>query len=384
MPERLDKIPFNRPFVAGRELLYLANAVLVEHRLSGGGTYGRLCAQWLEGRLRASKAFLTPSCTAALEMAALLCNIEPGDEVIMPSFTFSSTANAFVLRGAIPVFVDIRPDTLNIDESQIAAAVTTKTRAIVPVHYAGVSCDMHAIMKIARDHGLRVIEDAAQALLSPSGNGFAGTTGDIGCLSFHETKNVICGEGGAILVNDPALHERAEIIWEKGTNRAQMIRGEADKYTWLDIGSSYVANELAAAFLCAQFERADEIIARRQAIHDRYAAGLAELVPQIQFGHRQAGNAGNGHIFYLMTQTEATRTALLKYLVDRNIHAIFHYIPLHSAPAGRRYGRAHGTELPVTDRVASTLVRLPLFFGISNDEVDTVIHAIHTFFREHV
>jgi dTDP-4-amino-4,6-dideoxygalactose transaminase len=376
-----EKIPFNRPYLVGRELLNAADAVLVKQQLSGGGYYGRGCAEWLQRELGAAKALLTHSCTAALEMAALLCDIGPGDEVIMPSFTFASTANAFVLRGAVPVFVDIRPDTLNLDERQVEAAVTSRTRAIVPVHYSGFPCDMPALLDIARRYELYVIEDAAQALLSRHKGRALGTIGDIGCLSFHETKNIIAGEAGAILVNNPKLIARAEIIWEKGTNRVEMLRGEVDKYTWLDIGSSFSPSEIIAAFLHAQFERASEIIGRRRQIHDRYRTGLRHLEPRVTLPLVHELINGNAHIFYVLTSSAEERKALIAHLRDRQIQAIFHYIPLHSAPAGQRYCRTHGAELPVTDRVSTCLLRLPLFYEMRDDQVDRVVDGVVDFYR---
>jgi dTDP-4-amino-4,6-dideoxygalactose transaminase len=355
--------------------------VLVKRRLSSAGSYSTLCASWLEAKLGAAKALLTHSCTAALEMATLLAGIGPGDEVILPSFTFSSTANAVVLRGAVPVFVDIRSDTLNIDERLVARAVTPRTKAIIVVHYAGYPCDMAAIQHVARIHGLIVIEDAAQAVLARHNGHALGTIGDIGCFSFHETKNIIAGEGGAILVNNPTLRERAEIIWEKGTNRMRMMRGEIDKYTWLDVGSSFAPSELIAAFLYAQFERADQIIARRRALHDRYRQGLAPLTPRVVLPFEHEPGSGTAHIFYLLTRTAEERTALLRHLAAENINAVFHYVPLHSAPAGRRYGRTFGDTLPVTDEISATLARLPLFHEMEDAEVDTVVEAVTAFYN---
>jgi dTDP-4-amino-4,6-dideoxygalactose transaminase len=376
----LPPIPFNRPYLAGREFQDIADAVLVKGKISGAGAYSRMCALWLETQLQAEKALLTHSCTAALEMAALLCDIRPGDEVIMPSFTFSSTANAFALRGAVPVFVDIRQDTLNIDERLIEGAITARTKAIVPVHYAGYPCDMRSIMAIAEAHRLFVIEDAAQALLGCYGNRRLGTIGDVGCFSFHETKNIISGEGGAILVNRPEWQERAEIVWEKGTNRMQMMAGLVDKYTWLELGSSFAPSEIIAAFLHAQFERAGEIIARRRALHDRYRQGLAGLAPLVTLPCEHADGSGSAHIFHLLTRTPAERTLLLHHLAARKINAIFHYVPLHSSPAGRRYGRTVGDGLPVTDHVSATLVRLPLFYEMREDEIDRVVAAVAEFY----
>ena len=354
------KIPFNKPYMAGRELEYIAQAHANGH-LSGDGPFTRRCHAWLEERIGCKKALLTHSCTGALEMAALLLDLQPGDEVIMPSFTFVSTANAFVLRGAVPVFVDIRADTLNLDESLIEAAITPRTRAICAVHYAGVGCEMDAIMSIAHKHGLFVVEDAAQCILSSYKGRPLGGMGHLAALSFHETKNVICGEGGALLINDQRFVERAEIIREKGTNRSKFFRGQVDKYTWVDIGSSWLPGELNAAFLAAQMERADEITARRLEIWRRYydwsapleASGAVRrpVVPS-HCGH-------NAHMFYLLLPDLERRTAFIARLRDDGILAVFHYIPLHSAPAGRRFGRSG--ELPVTDDVGDRLVRLPLW-----------------------
>lgn len=375
-------IPFNKPFTIGAELDYITDAVKRGH-LSGDGYYTKLCHRWLEEKLGAKRALLTHSCTAALEMAAILCDIQPGDEVIMPSYTFVSTANAFVLRGGVPVFVDIRRDTLNLDETLIEAAITGKTKAIVPVHYAGVSCEMDAIMAIARRHKLLVVEDAAQAVLSEYRGRRPGAIGDLGCLSFHETKNVISGEGGALLINNPALVERAEIIREKGTNRSKFFRGEVDKYTWVDIGSSFLPSELIGAFLWAQLEHAGAIIERRRQVCAIYRAALQDLVdegllslPQVE----PEGVAGNGHMFYLFTRTAAERAPLLAHLKAAGVHAVFHYVPLHSSPAGRRFGRAYGT-LAVTDDLAERLVRLPLYFNLGDDEARAIAGQVRRFFR---
>lgn len=377
------KLPFNKPFTIGRELDYIADAV-ARGQLSGDGYYTKQCNEWLEQQLGAARALLTHSCTAALEMAAILCDVQAGDEVIMPSYTFVSTANAFVLRGAVPVFVDIRPDTLNLDETQVEAAITPKTRVIVPVHYAGVPCEMNALMAVAGQHGLRVVEDAAQAMLSRYRGRSAGTIGHLGCFSFHETKNLISGEGGALLINDPDLAERAEIIREKGTNRSQFFRGAVDKYTWVDIGSSFLPSELIGAFLWAQLEHAQAITARRRAICIRYAEGLRHLadaglvsLPQPDPEDLQS----NGHMFYLLARDLDQRTALLAHLKAAGIYAVFHYVPLHDAPAGRRFGRSHG-DLPVTRDVADRLLRLPLYYSLHDSEVDQVIDAVNTFFRK--
>lgn len=371
------KIPFNKPFIVGKELFYIAQAVLAG-RISGDGPFTRKCHQWLEERLGTPRALLTHSCTAALEMAAMLCDIQPGDEVIMPSYTFVSTANAFVLRGGVPVFVDIRADTLNIDERLIEAAITPRTRAIVPVHYAGVPCEMDEIMAIGARHGVFVVEDAAQGLMSDYKGRALGSIGHLGCLSFHETKNVISGEGGALLVNDPAFASRAEIIREKGTNRSQFFRGQVDKYTWVEPGSSYLPSEIIGAFLFAQLEQAESITARRIALCRRYADALQPLAEKGLIGLPQFGH-GNGHMFYIMLADKSTRAELIQHLDAREVMAVFHYVPLHSAPAGRRYGRAHG-ELPVTDRVSNRLLRLPLYFGMLDAEHEAVVEGVETFF----
>lgn len=374
--------PFNKPFIIGPELEYIADAVARGH-LSGDGHYTKLCHQWLEERLGAKRALLTHSCTAALEMAAILCDIQPGDEVIMPSYTFVSTANAFVLRGGVPVFIDIRPDTLNLDEKLIEAAITPKTRAIVPVHYAGVACEMDAIMTLARRHDLLVVEDAAQAVLAEYKGRRPGAIGDLGCLSFHETKNVISGEGGALLINNPDLVERAEIIREKGTNRSKFFRGEVDKYTWVDIGSSFLPSELIGAFLWAQLQHAAEISNRRRALCALYQDALQDLadaglmqLPQPE----PEGVAGNGHMFYMFTRTAAERAALLAHLKAAGVHAVFHYVPLHSSPAGRKFGRTAG-PLPVTEDLAERLVRLPLYFNLDDAAARDIAGHVRRFFK---
>lgn len=377
-----DYIPFNKPFVVGKELYYIAQTVMKEKHLAGDGAFTKKCQAWIENRLGCAKALLTHSCTAALEIAAILCDIGPGDEVIMPSFTFVSTANAFVLRGGIPVFIDIRPDTLNMDERLIEAAITPRTRAIVPVHYAGTACNMDAIMEIAEKHGLFVIEDAAQALLSTHRNKCLGAVGHLGCLSFHETKNIISGEGGALLINDPRLIARAEIIREKGTDRSRFFRGEIDKYTWQDVGSSFLPGELMAAFLYAQLEEAERIIANRCQIHRRY---LDLLQPLAERGHvRLPGFSSdcvqNGHIFYILTVSQEVRDGLLGHLRKAGINAVFHYVPLHSSPAGIRFCRSIG-DMEITDRVSNQLLRLPLFYEMREDEVGRVVAEILSFFE---
>jgi dTDP-4-amino-4,6-dideoxygalactose transaminase len=375
------KIPFNKPFTIGAELDNIAAAVREGH-LSGDGPFTRRCHHWLEERLGAKRALLTHSCTGALEMAAILCDLQAGDEVIMPSFTFVSTANAFVLRGAVPVFIDIRADTFNLDERLVGAAVTPRTRAIVPVHYAGVACEMDAIVTLAKAHGLIVIEDAAQGILSEYKGKKLGAIGHLGCLSFHETKNVISGEGGALLVNDERFIGRAEVIREKGTNRAQYFRGEVDKYSWVDIGSSYLPSELIGAFLWAQLERADAIKAKRTGLCAAYRKGLEPLAARGALALPQpepAGVTGNGHMFYILLRDLAARTRLIAHLKARGVHSVFHYVPLHSSPAGRRFGRATG-PMTVTDGVSERLLRLPLYYDLTDADVAGIVAAIAEFF----
>ena len=374
----MKPIPFNKPFIIGRELDYIAAAVQQGH-LSGDGAYSKLCQRWFEQNLGCPQALLTHSCTAALEMAAILCDIQPGDEVILPSYTFVSTANAFVLRGGVPVFVDIRADTLNLDENLIEAAITPKTRAIVPVHYAGVACAMDRIMDIAQKHNLLVVEDAAQALLSTYKGRALGSIGHFGCLSFHETKNIISGEGGALLVNDERYGERAEIIREKGTNRSQFFRGEVDKYTWVDIGSSYLPGELIGAFLYAQLEHADQITAQRCHICSSYALQLAALQQSGKLRLPDFDADSNGHMYYLILDSLDTRTKLIAHLKANGIHPVFHYVPLHSSPAGRKYGRSSGS-MQVTDEMGERLLRLPLHYQMSDADIARVTAAIYDFF----
>ena len=360
---------FNRPFMTGREFANVAEAH-ANGRLAGDGSFTQRCHDHLEQNTGCSKALLTHSCTAALEMGALLAGVGPLDEVIMPSYTFASTANAFVLRGAVPVFVDIRPDTLNLDEGLIEAAITPRTRAIVPVHYAGVGCEMDAILDIARRHGLTVIEDAAQAYGSRYRGRPLGALGALGCLSFHETKNVISGEGGALLVNDAALVERAEILREKGTNRSAFFRGEVDKYTWVDMGSSYLPGELVAAFLHAQLEQDDDILRRRLDIWQHYHDGLAEI--EAHGGLRRpvvpAHCAHNAHMYHVLLPSLQARQAVIGHMRAAGVSPVFHYVPLHSSPAGRRFGRA-ATAMPHTDATSDRLLRLPLWIGVDRDRV---------------
>lgn len=372
-------IPFNKPYMTGKEMDNIAKAHFVGH-LSGDGVFTKKCNAWLEERTGSFKALLTHSCTAALEMAAILANLQPGDEVILPSYTFVSTANAFVMRGAIPVFVDIREDTLNIDETKIEFAITKRTRAIIPVHYAGVACEMDAIMAIAKKHQLLVIEDAAQAIMSSYKGRPLGSIGHFGCLSFHETKNIIAGEGGALLINDPFFSDRAEIIWEKGTNRSQFFRGQVDKYTWVDIGSSYLPSELVAAFLWAQMEEADEITNRRLAIWNKYHQAFSGLQSsrKVRLPIVPAECLHNAHMYYLILPDLSTRTAFIEFLKKRKISAVFHYIPLHSSMAGKVIGRCSGT-LVETDHISDCLVRLPLWIDMGI-EVDEVIKCVQEFF----
>lgn len=375
----MASIPFNWPFMTGKELEYIRDAHANKH-LSGNGPFTKKCQAWLEQRLGCPKSLLTHSCTAALEMAALLADLQPGDEVIMPSYTFVSTANAFVLRGAVPVFIDIRPDTLNLDETKIEAAITPKTRAIVPVHYAGVACEMDTIMEIARCHGLLVIEDAAQGLMSRYRGRPLGTIGHLGALSFHETKNLISGEGGALLINDERFSGRAEIIWEKGTNRAKFYRGQVDKYTWVDVGSSYLPSDLVAAFLYAQFEEADSLTNQRLALWRKYHAAFAVL-EQARLARRPIVSRDcttNAHIYYLMLADLNCRARFIDTLARQGINSVFHYVPLHSSPAGRRFGRAHGV-LSVTEDVADRIVRLPLWPGMDGHMI-RIVQAVSSFF----
>ena len=374
----MKSIPFNKPFIIGRELANISDAV-AQGQLSGDGGYTKLCHRWFEEKLGCRTALLTHSCTAALEMTAILCDIQPGDEVIMPSYTFVSTANAFVLRGGVPVFVDIRPDTFNIDEKLIEAAITPKTRAIVPVHYAGVPCDMERIMAIAQQHNLLVVEDAAQALHSSYKGRALGSIGHFGCLSFHETKNIISGEGGALLVNDERYRERAEIIREMGTNRSQFFRGAVDKYTWVDIVSSYLPGELIAAFLYAQLEHANEITTKRCHICATYAIQLAPLQQAGKLRLPDFNDNSNGHMFYLILDSLSTRSRLIAHLKAQGILSVFHYVPLHSSPAGRKYGRT-GSAMTVTDDLSERLLRLPLYYEMSDSDIARVSAAVADFF----
>ena len=375
------EIPFNKPFIVGKELYYIAEATLKNQRLAGAGPFTKMCEQWIENQLGSYRALLTPSCTAALEMAAILCDLKPGDEVIMPSFTFVSTANAFVLRGATPVFVDIRYDTLNMDERQIEGAITSKTRVIIPMHYAGVACEMDFITELAARHGLLVVEDSAQGLLSSYKSRRLGSIGDFGCLSFHETKNIICGEGGALLVNNRQFADRAGIIRDKGTNREEFFNGRISKYTWVDIGSSYLPSEITAAFLWAQLDKAQEIISKRVSLAQNYMELLGPLAERglLELPRTPQGNSTNGHIFYVLLKSTAIRDALIEHLKAHSVTAIFHYVPLHSSPVGDRIGKSYG-PMAVTDDVSSRLLRLPLFYQMGKDEIRVVVKFIGEFF----
>ena len=375
-------IGFNWPFMTGKELYYIAKAHF-GGKLAGDGPFTKKCHEWLEKALHCRRALLTHSCTGALEMAALLLDIKPGDEVIMPSFTFVSTANAFVLRGATPVFVDIRPDTLNLNETKIKDAITEKTRAIVPVHYGGIACEMDAILSIARDHGLYVVEDAAQGIMSKYKGKPLGTIGDLGALSFHETKNIIAGEGGAILINRDEFVERAEIIREKGTDRSRFFRGEVDKYTWQEVGSSYLPGELIAAFLWAQLEDAENIIGMRLALWKEYDRGLREisLEEDIQLPFIPVRSDHNGHLYFFLLPDLVSRSRVLERMKADGVHAIFHYVPLHSSPAGKLYGRVSG-EMTVTESISQRLIRLPLWVGLTSQEVQKVVFALKKAIRK--
>lgn len=374
-------IPFNAPPVVGTELEYMQSA-MGSGKLCGDGGFTRRCQQWMEQRFASRKVLLTPSCTASLEMAAILIDIQPGDEVIMPSYTFVSTANAFVLRGATIVFVDVRPDTMNIDETLIEVAITDKTKAIVPVHYAGVACEMDTIMALAKKHQLWVVEDAAQGVMSTYKGRALGSIGHIGCFSFHETKNYTAGgEGGATLVNDASLVERAEIVREKGTNRSQFFRGQVDKYTWRDIGSSYLMADLQAAYLWAQLEAAERINQQRLRLWQNYHDALQPLAARgrIELPVIPANCEHNAHMFYLKLRDQDDRSALISWLKEAEILAVFHYIPLHSSPAGLRFGRFHGTDR-ATQTESERLLRLPLFYNLSDNNQKTVIGSLLSYF----
>ena len=375
-------IPFNKPFMTGKELYYISQAVIEGH-LAGDGRFTKRCNEWLEKKFSAPKVLLTTSCTAALEISAMLCGIKPGDEVIMPSFTFVSTANAFVLRGATIRFVDIRSDTLNLDEKLIRSVITEKTKVIVPVHYAGVACEMDSIMDIAQKHDLRVVEDAAQGVNATYKGRFLGTIGDLGAYSFHETKNFICGEGGALVINDNKLVEEAEIIREKGTNRSKFFRGEIDKYSWVHVGSSYLPSEINAAFLYAQLEEAHIITQKRWAIFNYYYKHLAPLQEYglLRLPSRPPGIQHNAHLFYLLLPDPDRRNELLSVLADKGIDAVFHYVPLHVSSMGHKMGYRKG-DLPVTEELSERLIRIPCYYELTPENQDQVINEIYTFFNQ--
>ena len=373
-------INFNVPPYADKALDYIQECVK-NQKICGDGAYTVKCGKWIEERTKTKKCLLTTSCTHATELAALLSDIRPGDEVIMPAYTFVSTADAFVLRGATPVFVDIRPDTMNMDEKLIEAAVTEKTRAIVPVHYAGVACEMDTIMDIARRHDLVVIEDAAQAIMSTYKGRALGTIGNFGCFSFHETKNYSMGEGGALLIRDGKDVEEAEIIREKGTNRSKFYRGQIDKYTWVNFGSSYLPSDMNAAYLYAQLEIADEINEARLALWDRYKEKLAPLseAGKIELPVVPEGCVHNAHMFYIKAKDIAERTALIDHLKQNGIMSVFHYIPLHTAPAGLKFGRFHGEDR-YTTKESERLARLPMYYGLKPEQVDYICETVKKFY----
>jgi dTDP-4-amino-4,6-dideoxygalactose transaminase len=376
-------IPFNRPPYTGNEEQHVLNAMRSE-KISGDGKYGLLCQQWFEEKLNCNKALLTPSCTQALEIAAILIDIQPGDEVIMPSYTFVSTANAFVMRGAKIVFVDIRPDTLNIDERLIEAAITSKTKAIVPVHYAGVGCDMDVIMDIANRHHLYVVEDAAQGMMSTYKGKQLGSIGHLAAFSFHETKNFTSGgEGGLLIINDAQFVARAEIIREKGTNRSQFFRGMVDKYTWVDIGSSYLPSEIQAAYLWAQLELVDQITENRLASWNSYYEQLSNLAIQekLELPIIPEHCQHNGHMFYLKTKNLLQRTELLSHLKTEGVYAVFHYVPLHNAPAGKEFSRFNGAD-QFTTTESERLIRLPMWFNLDQDSLNHVVKSVLSFYEK--
>jgi dTDP-4-amino-4,6-dideoxygalactose transaminase len=372
-------IPFNKPYIAGKELFYIAQAVEYAN-LSGDGYFTDKCSQLMEDKFAAQKVFLTHSCTAALEMAAILCGIQPGDEVIMPSFTFVSTANAFALQGAKIKFVDIRPDTLNLDENKLEPLITDKTKVVVPVHYAGVSCEMNTIMEISRHNNLLVVEDAAQGVNSTYNGKYLGTIGHLGTYSFHETKNFISGEGGALIVNEPEFIQRAEIVRERGTNRSQFFRGEVDSYAWVDIGSSYLMSDLLAAFLYAQLENMGQITRQRNEIWDFYQKALIPLVNEgkLRLPYIPPCCESNSHLFYIILPTEESRDGLMQYLRKENIYAVFHYVPLHLSAVGLSMGYEEG-QLPVTESLSGRLLRLPFYYELTRREQERIVDQIFKF-----
>ena len=373
-------IDFNKPPYVGNELEYIRQAV-ENRKICGDGPFTKRCNAWLEERFHAQKALLTTSGTTALDMAMLLCELKPGDEVILPSYTFSSTATAAVLAGAKLVFVDVRPDTMNIDETKIEAAITERTKVIVVMHYAGVACEMDAIMDLARRHGLLVVEDAAQGVMSTYKGRALGTIGDFGCYSFHETKNYSMGEGGALIINNEAYNERAEILREKGTNRSKFFRGQVDKYTWVDFGDSYLPSELNAAYLWAQLEQADAINENRLATWNAYDEAFAPLKAQgkLELPVIPEDCVHNAHMYYLKLKNLQERTAFINYMKENDVHTVFHYVPLHSAPAGLKFGRFAGEDV-YTTKESERLVRLPLYYGLAQEDLEKVIRLVYDFF----
>ena len=376
-------INFNSPFFIGNEIKYITEAINQQRQLAGNGIFTKKCQDWITDNICSKNTLLTNSCTAALEMSSILINAGAGDEIIMPSYTFVSTANAFVLRGATPVFVDIEKNRLNIDPKNIESAITSKTKAIVPVHYAGYSCDMDAIMSIAKKYNLYVIEDAAQALLSSYRGKKLGSIGDLGCFSFHETKNIISGEGGALCINNSELIDRAHIIWEKGTNRRQFLNGVVDKYTWVDKGSSFLPSELVAAFLYAQLEQSEKINSKRKYIYQKYLNNLLDLQDDgfVKFPKKSEKDIeGNYHIFYMILETEKKRDGLIEHLKQNQILSVFHYIPLHSSPAGKEFGKVFG-KMTNTDDLSSRIIRLPLHYNLSDSDIEKISNLVIKYFK---
>ena len=375
----MQNVTFNIPPKTGAELSYIEKAI-ESNKICGDGEFTKKCSQWMENAFSAKKVLLTTSGTSALEMAAILCDIKPGDEVILPSYTFCSTADAFVQRGAKLVFVDVRPDTMNIDENLIEKAITEKTRVIVPVHYAGVACEMDTIMDIAKRHNLKVVEDAAQEVMSKYKGRYCGTIGDFGCYSFHETKNYSMGEGGALVINDEKYIEQAEIIREKGTNRSKFWRGQVDKYTWVDYGSSYLPSELNAAYLYPQLEKAEEINQFRLQVWNKYYKGLSELAGKVEFPVVPECCSHNAHMFYLKLENIEDRSEFISYMKENGIGCVFHYIPLHSSPAGLKFGTFSGKDI-YTTKESERLVRLPMWYGLTDSQVDYIIEVVKKYFN---
>ena len=375
-------VDFNVPPCVGNEIEYVKQAI-ESHKICGDGQFTKKCHQWMEERFNAQKVLLTTSGTTALDMAMLLCNLQPGDEVILPSYTFSSTATSAVLAGAKLVFVDVRPDTMNIDENKIEEAITDRTKVIIAMHYAGVACEMDTIMDIAKRHNLIVVEDAAQGVMSKYKGKYLGTIGTFGCYSFHETKNYSMGEGGALVINDPEYNERAEILREKGTNRAKFFRGQVDKYTWVDFGDSYLPSELNAAYLWAQLLNADEINDNRIATWNRYYQGLQTMAKEGKFEIPTVPEEceHNAHMFYLKCKDLKERSEFIKFMKEKELYCVFHYIPLHSAPAGEKFGRFDGED-EFTTKESERLVRLPMYYGLREDQVDLVVEGIKEFFSK--